>query len=473
MDNNSLASNTAKFCWLIIGSLVVTRLVSLGMYPLFDTTEARYGEIARIMFETQDWVTPHFDYNVPFWGKPPLHTWLSAMSFSWFGVSEYSARLPHFICGLLTLYVTYQFTKSTLGYKKALVATLTLCSSIGFIIAVGMVMTEAALLLALTIAMASFWLNYTQNCKLFGYFFFAALGLGMLIKGPVSVVIVVIALSIWSISQGCFTKAIKSLPWLGGMVIFLAITLPWYIWAEIRTPGFLEYFIYGEHIQRFLVSGWQGDLYGSAHSEPKGTIWLFWLAAAFPWSIIIIGTLVISFYKKLTSTTKQQSHPISSYVFCWMIAPMMLFTLSGNVLSAYVLPGFSAMAVYISLKIKLSTRNNVVAAVALSLVVAALFAFSQGYTSKSSESELLGQDRSFSQNALLYYWKKRPFSARFYSKGQAQLIDKKEALINLLNKKEPFFLAISHTEYNKHLRLLYSQCNEENQTKKRVLLHCR
>ena len=27
--------------------VVLTRLVSLGMYPLTDTTEARYGEIAR------------------------------------------------------------------------------------------------------------------------------------------------------------------------------------------------------------------------------------------------------------------------------------------------------------------------------------------------------------------------------------------------------------------------------------------
>ena len=51
------------------------------MYPLFDTTEARYGEIARIMYETQNWVTPQFDYNIPFWGKPPMQTWLSALSF--------------------------------------------------------------------------------------------------------------------------------------------------------------------------------------------------------------------------------------------------------------------------------------------------------------------------------------------------------------------------------------------------------
>ena len=91
----------------------------------------------------------------------------------------------------------------------------------------------------------------------------------MLIKGPVAIVLVVIALITWSIFQANFIKAIKSLPWLFGLVIFFLVCLPWYIWAELRSPGFLQYFIVGEHIQRFLEPGWQGDLYGAAHDEPK------------------------------------------------------------------------------------------------------------------------------------------------------------------------------------------------------------
>ncbi|MGB0836148.1 MAG: hypothetical protein ACPGR2_16670, partial [Psychrobium sp.] len=56
--------------WLLaLGlSVLLFRLISLGFYPLYDTTEARYGEIARIMLETGNWVTPQFDYNIPFWG---------------------------------------------------------------------------------------------------------------------------------------------------------------------------------------------------------------------------------------------------------------------------------------------------------------------------------------------------------------------------------------------------------------------
>ena len=105
---NQLTADLApifKATFAILLALFTVRLMSLGLYPYFDTTEARYGEIARLMFETQNWVTPQFDYNIPFWGKPPLHTWMSAASFSIFGISEFTARLPHFIAGLLVLFL--------------------------------------------------------------------------------------------------------------------------------------------------------------------------------------------------------------------------------------------------------------------------------------------------------------------------------------------------------------------------------
>ena len=57
------------------------------------------------MLETGDWLVPQFDYGVPFWGKPPLSTWLSAASMAVFGVNEFAARLPSLLllagCGAL------------------------------------------------------------------------------------------------------------------------------------------------------------------------------------------------------------------------------------------------------------------------------------------------------------------------------------------------------------------------------------
>ena len=65
-------SNLGKSTIYVLIVLILIRLVSLGLYPLMDTTEGRYGEIARKMAEMNDWITPWFDTGVPFWGKPPL-----------------------------------------------------------------------------------------------------------------------------------------------------------------------------------------------------------------------------------------------------------------------------------------------------------------------------------------------------------------------------------------------------------------
>jgi 4-amino-4-deoxy-L-arabinose transferase-like glycosyltransferase len=55
----------------------------------------------------------------------------------------------------------------------------------------------------------------------------------------------------------------RRLPWVTGTVLTLLLVVPWYALTEYRTPGFLHYFIIGEHIQRFLVPHWPGDLYGA------------------------------------------------------------------------------------------------------------------------------------------------------------------------------------------------------------------
>jgi 4-amino-4-deoxy-L-arabinose transferase-like glycosyltransferase len=472
-SSNRERSSILYWAATLILSLITVRLISLGMFPLYDTTEARYAEMARIMVETHNWVTPQFDYNIPFWGKPPFQTWISALSFSWLGVNEFSARLPHFICGLITLYLVFRFTKSLTNTNSATFALLVLTSSLGFILAIGMVMTDSALLMAYTLAMVSYWQCYVLKDKvIFGHLFFVALALGMLIKGPVSLVLIGISLVCWSVWQGSFKVALKRLPWLSGTLIFLALTLPWYIWAEIRTPGFIEYFILGEHVQRFLVSGWQGDLYGTAHIKPRGMIWLYWLICASPWSFIVLGLLVKKYRGIELPQYKNKDQGINKYLICWMISPLLLFTLAGNILPIYVLPGFSALAIIVALNCQLTKASNYLGLASLAILTIVIVVLSLGVVSKKSEAELLGANRGFSQYTQLYYWKKRPFSAQFYSKGQAQLIENKVDLNKILKLKQEFYIAIRHSESKGLQKTLANDCVVYKQTEVRLLLKC-
>ena len=150
------ALSTGQKSLAVLLLVVLTRLLLLPLYPLMDTTEARYGEMARLMVETGNWVTPLFDYDVPFWGKPPLHTWMSAASIVVFGVSEFAVRFPHWIAAMLTLAVIATFAKKQ--RLPVLPSLIILASTVVFIISAGAVMTDMALTLGLTMAMVGFYL---------------------------------------------------------------------------------------------------------------------------------------------------------------------------------------------------------------------------------------------------------------------------------------------------------------------------
>jgi len=492
MDNNLhmgydklSSSKTITTLLVLITAIILTRLLSLSAYPLFDTTEARYGEMTRLMIETNNWLTPLFDYHTPFWGKPPLHTWASALSLQTFGLSEFSVRLPHFTAGIAAVWLIYHFSKPFYQQKQALSAAIILLSCIGFIIGAGMVMTDAILTFSITLAMTSFWRNYQQKQLLTGSLFFVSLALGMLVKGPVALVIIGIALTSWSIANRCFFSAIYSLPWLTGLFIFTVLTLPWYSMAEAATPGFLQYFLWGEHVLRFIEPGWQGDLYGSAHDETKGTIWLFAIAMAFPWSFAVLYFLFkpyLPFHQVDMNQVKNkqctndvnlgtQNKALNHYLVAWLLAPLLLFTFAGNILPAYVMPALPAFALWLAPKFK--STSTIIANSLLSFVImlGAIIYVSAGFTPKISQAQLL--DSSNVDNLKpLYYWQKRPFSARFYSQGKAKLLTEHTQFSQLIKAKSPFNIVVKGNNQKAIKQYLSSHCQLKNKQSKYSLFQC-
>src|SRR4029450_13648636 len=153
-----LTPRERRIAALVIVVCIVVRLATLGAYPLMDSTESRYAEIARKMLETGNWLTPQFDYGVPFWAKPPLSTWLSAASMGAIGVGEFAARLPSLLLALLSG-VPIALHAMLRGGRALALWTLGLFASTGLVfIAAGAVMTDPALVLGTTLSMSGFWL---------------------------------------------------------------------------------------------------------------------------------------------------------------------------------------------------------------------------------------------------------------------------------------------------------------------------
>ena len=87
---------------------------------------------------------------------------------------------------------------------------------------------------------------------------FCRVGIGLMSKGPLALVLTGFPITLWTVWNREWKNVWNSLPWIKGALLMLALSLPWYLLAERQTPGFLHYFIVGEHFQRFTVKGWQG-----------------------------------------------------------------------------------------------------------------------------------------------------------------------------------------------------------------------
>ncbi|MBE1281755.1 MAG: phospholipid carrier-dependent glycosyltransferase [Rhodobacteraceae bacterium] len=405
------------------------------------------------MVETQDWITPQFQYGVPFWGKPPLHTWLSAAGMEIFGVNAFGARALILVCAIAILWMLFVFVRDELGRNAALVSLVILSSSLLFFGAAAFVMTDLAMTLGIVITMVSVWrvLNNLGDKNLNGLLVFAGLVIGLLAKGPVAVVLCGIPLVLW----GLFTRRWRDygkLPWIRGFALLLVLAAPWYIAAEIKTPGFLNYFIIGEHYERFIIPDWQGDLYGNGHERPKGAIWMDWVLAFLPWSLAFVPMLFKP--RAIQGAFENDTTGWRLYLLMWAISPMILFTPAANILAAYTLPGLPAAAIllvclYCDLWGRVPgkpVRLAVASFTSLIIVVGATYAVLAKTAPHSinlrSERELVAKRDELAPQLPLYYFGNRSYSAEFYTKGQARMIPDLIGLDALANTDHA--LAIHH-----------------------------
>jgi 4-amino-4-deoxy-L-arabinose transferase-like glycosyltransferase len=452
----TLAPRARRTLIAVLAAVVAVRLLTLGAYPLMDSTEARYGEVARLMLDTGNWVTPQAEIGVPFWAKPPLSTWLSAASMAVFGVNEFGARFPELLLLLGCALLLWRLAASRAGHDYALWAVALFATTALVFVSAGAVMTDPALVLGTTLSMAGFWLAVEgpdRGRRAAGVAFFVGLAVGLLAKGPVAVVLTALPVGGWTLATRRWRAVATRLPWLAGTLLTAALVVPWYWMAERRTPGFLDYFLVGEHWKRFVERGWKGDLYGAAHSRPRGTIWALWIAAALPWSLPAIAWLVRAVAARRDDARRLVSDPWSAYLLLWTLAPLLFFTFAGNILVTYVLPGLPAFALLVADRWRPDGdrgQRRAAGVVALAGIVVALLvaglavAVHMDEANEHSHKHLVAawEAQRPSPASRLIYVAQRPLSADFYSHGALVKVADVGALRPYLDDTTPDFIAL-------------------------------
>ena len=414
--------------------LVFIRGIFNYSLPLMDKTEARYGEIARIMAETSNWVVPHIDYGIPFWAKPPLSTWASALSISLFGTHAFFVRLPYLLVAVgLGLFLS-RYKKENSFYLPGIIL---LCLP-EFYLHAGVVSTDLFLSVCIGIMMLSFWEAMQKQSKHFwGYLFFIGLGLGFLAKGPIIALLTLPPIGLWCLLTHNIRTALEKAPWVGGLLLTLGIALPWYLLAEHQSPGFLNYFFVGEHFERYLNSGWEGDKYGFPKQQPLGIVWGFLILFLLPWSVLLIRLI----YKK-SKLLRTDSWAL--FLLLWLLWTPLFFTASKSLIHPYILPCTLPASLFIVHFWKEIKAKNTYLTISLLLPILLLFVLLSGWAKPLYENNTDQQLVSSIDTKLpIYSLDYKTYSSQFYTQGRIKRMDQKELEQKIRDTSSSFAVRIA------------------------------
>jgi len=114
---------------VIVGALVVLAWLawSIGLHPLTLPDEGRYVGVAWEMLRSGNWLIPT-ENGLPFFHKPPLFYWLTAISMHAFGINAASARLAALVCACLAVAGLFAVTRRRAGEPIATATVLVLAT---------------------------------------------------------------------------------------------------------------------------------------------------------------------------------------------------------------------------------------------------------------------------------------------------------------------------------------------------------
>ncbi|HEV3137813.1 MAG TPA: glycosyltransferase family 39 protein, partial [Pirellulales bacterium] len=355
---------------------------NLGATHLWDIDEAIFSQTAKEMLERGDAVVPYFNGEL-FSHKPPLMYWMMISAYKVLGTTEFAARFWSAVFGVGSVLVTYRLGRLLFSSSVGFWSGLILASTLNFNVIARAATPDSFLVFFCTLAMFLFarstaagnspgadesgWSGQTEfRPSWIGYaLMYAAMGCGLLTKGPVGVVLPTAVVGLFLLiirAEPCepssaagwrgvlgnllrwlahvfslrhFAATVWSMRPLTALVAVAAVAAPWYVWVGLRTDGrWLSEFFGVHNFGRFL----------NAMDNHRGPIFYYLLALVvgfFPWSVLAIPTLLHAKTEVALRTARR-----SGFVFvgCWVAVWVGFFSLAGTKLPNYVVPAFPALA---------------------------------------------------------------------------------------------------------------------------------
>lgn len=337
--------------WLLLaGFCGFLFFFGLSNFGLIGADEPRYAQVAREMLARHDWVTPVLG-GKSWLEKPPLYYWQAMLAYCIFGVSDWAARLPSAVDATLMVIVVYFFVKKfrpELQLDGALM-TASAAGVIGFARAASTDMPLAAMF---TIGMLAWYAWYEGGAKRYLAASYVFLGLATLAKGPVAPFLAAAIIGMFAAVRKDYRLLWRTV-WIPGILIFCAVTFPWFVAVQVKNPEFFRMFILEHNLARFGT-----NLYH--HKEP---FWYFvpvMLLALVPWAVLAGASLIQSvrtWWAERGGMLRSED-VLSVFLMIWLIVPVVFFSISQSKLPGYILPAVPAGTLLAAEYVRRHTGNN-------------------------------------------------------------------------------------------------------------------
>jgi 4-amino-4-deoxy-L-arabinose transferase-like glycosyltransferase len=327
-----------RLFWGLFCMFCIVWLTTLGMRTLVPTDEGRYAEMAREMVASGDWVTTRLN-GIKYFEKPPLQAWMNALTFTLFGLGEWQARLWTGVCGLLGIMLVTYTGQHVFNPRIGFYAGLVLASSFLWV-ALGHINTlDMGLAGMMTLALCGLLLgqrgqvsaNTQRNWMLVCW---AGMALSVLSKGLIGIVLPGAVLVLYTLVARDW-NIWKRLHMGLGLLVFFAITVPWFILVSLKNPEFPHFFFIHEHFQRF-----------TSKIHHRAGPWYYFIPILLLGSMPWLGVLAQSIWHARHDAT--EGFQPRKMLLGWAGFILFFFSISGSKLPSYILPIFPALALMIA-----------------------------------------------------------------------------------------------------------------------------
>ncbi len=323
-----LRKTTAVELLILAGLCGFLFFYGLGSFGLVGADEPRYAQIAREMLARHDWVTPVLN-GTAWLEKPVLYYWGAMLSYSVFGVSDWAARVPTAVMTTLMVLAAYGFMRKFRPGSQldAALIMASLAAVIGFARAAS---TDMPLTSMFTIGMLGWYAWYERRQKAYLACFYVCIALATLAKGPVAPFLAALVIVAFVAIRREW-KLIAEILWIPGVLLFLAVALPWFVLVQRANPQFVHEFIFEHNLAR----------YGTNMFRHKQPFWYFGpvlLLGLLPWVVFTIPSFV-------RAAREYKANSFALFFGLWAALPVIFFSFSQSKLPGYILPAIPPFAI--------------------------------------------------------------------------------------------------------------------------------